>query len=412
MDTISPFLVKNYLIGAHMPLFTPQDLVPLAKKNLGLRLTGNTQEANSGGFGDAIPLSHLGGAKDIIEFLTWAFLPELPKAQMEVIYNRYKEIDIHSSDCMPRLILHYAAQNNIGDAKERLSNKKNDALSMLYFKLELASIEVEAKKLVSFYNSTARIAPLELVTSQFPYLAQELAHNFNEKFFLRLKRNWEVYATSDDMDYLFLSDNLPHVQKYEVGYDFNNYPLGKVGRHHFEAVNVIKQVMFLGGENRTPDAEKNLEQRIYNSIKSIMKEVLYTSLDELQQNIEIKLSQHPEYPINFKKACNEMVMLVGKLQKNEQLSSEESLDLMKRTEDLIDNPSEYKTFLTAANSYRMVSGGELSAYMMLIAGWAAKIMTINCIGDAWIKFATEKLELISASQELAHVSQAYSLSCS
>ncbi|KTD60096.1 hypothetical protein Lsai_0206 [Legionella sainthelensi] len=393
-----------------MPLFTPQDLVPLAKRNLGLRLTANVTEANSGGFGDAIPLSHLGGAKDIIEFLTLAFLPELPRDQMEVIYNRYKEIDVHSSECMPRLILHYAAKNNIGDAKERLSNKKEDAISILFFKLELASIEVEAKKLASFYTSTSMIAPLELITNQFPYLAQELAYNFNEKFFLRLKKNWNAYATSADMDYLFLSDTDSHVQKYEQGYDFNNYPLGKVGRHRFETIQVIKQVMFLGGEHRTPDTEKNLDQRIYNAIKSIMKDSLYTSLNQQQHIIEIKLSQHRDYPVNFKRACNAMVMLVVKLQESEQLSSEESLDLLKKTEGLIDNPAEYKSFLTAANNYRMVAGGQLSAYMMLIAGWAAKIMTVNYIGDAWIRFATEKLELISTSQELADVSQAYSIS--
>ncbi|ARB91206.1 hypothetical protein [Legionella longbeachae] len=392
-----------------MPLFTPQDLVPLAKRNLGLRLTGNIKEANFGGFGDAIPLSHLGGAKDIIEFLTLAFFSDLPKDQMEVIYNRYKEIDIHSIDCMPRLILYYAAQNNIGDARERLSHKKDAPISKLYFKLKLASIEHEAKKLVSYYNANSMIAPLELIISQFPHIAQELAHNFNEKFFLRLKKNWNAYATSDDMDYLFLSDNFPHTHKYEVGYDFNNYPLGKVGRHHFEAVNVIRQIMFLGGENRSPDTEIHLEHRIYNSMKTILKDMVYTSLNQQQQNIEIKLSQHPEYPINFKKACNDIVMLVFKLQESEQLSSEESFDLLKRTGDLIDNPAEYKSFLKAANSYRMVSGGQLSAYMMLIAGWAAKIMTVNFIGDAWIKFATEKLDLISTSKELADLSHSCSI---
>jgi hypothetical protein len=104
-----------------MPLFSAQDLVLLAKKNLGLRLTGNTNEAKSGGFGDAIPLSHLAGANDIIEFITLSFLPELPREQMEAIYNRYKQSDVHLTDCMPRLLLHYASQHNIGDARERLS---------------------------------------------------------------------------------------------------------------------------------------------------------------------------------------------------------------------------------------------------------------------------------------------------
>ncbi|CEK10665.1 hypothetical protein [Legionella hackeliae] len=70
-----------------MPFFTSQDLLPLARKNWGLRLTANTEETKSGGFGEAIPLSHLGGANDIIEFVTLAFLPEPPRARMEAIYN-------------------------------------------------------------------------------------------------------------------------------------------------------------------------------------------------------------------------------------------------------------------------------------------------------------------------------------
>ncbi len=393
-----------------MTLFTSHHLVPLVKKHLGLRLTANTHEAESGGRGDAIPLSHLGGANDIIEFLTLAFLSEPPRTQMEAIYNRYKEIDIHSSDCMPRLILYYAAQYNISDAKERLSHsyKKYDLMGMLYFRLQLMLIESEAKKLAAYYSSTSMVCPLELVTSKYLHLAQELTHNFNEKLLLRLNKNWSIYANNDDMDYLFLTDNF--TRTYEDGYDFNNYPLGKVGNHDFKASNVVTQVMFLGGENRTPEAEKKLEKRIFESIKKIMKEDLYTSLHKLNQNIETKLSQHPDYPIAFTQACNEMVMLVVKLQENEQLSSEESIDLMNKTENLIDNPAEYKTFLTAAKNYRMISGGQLSAYMMLIAGWAAKIMTKDYIGDAWIKLASEKLELISTSQKLAEVGHAFSKS--
>lgn len=107
-----------------MPLFTAQDLVPLAKSNLGLRLTSNTEEVNKEGHGDAVPLSHLAGAEDIIEFLTLSFLSEPPKEQMEVIYKRYRQSDIRHNDCMPRLILHYAAKHGIDDAKERLSLSK------------------------------------------------------------------------------------------------------------------------------------------------------------------------------------------------------------------------------------------------------------------------------------------------
>ncbi|NDH08053.1 MAG: hypothetical protein EBY16_00245 [Gammaproteobacteria bacterium] len=394
-----------------MPLlFSAQHLVPLAKKNLGLRLTGNTNESKSGGFGDAIPLSHLAGAKDIIEFVTLSFLPELPRERMEAIYNRYKQIDVHSTDCMPRLILHYAAQHNIGDARERLSYKKNDHVTEGYIKLQVGAIASEAKKPASFYSSSKFVYPLDLVVKNLPYLAEELAYNFNEKLQLRLAKNYYVYATSDDMDYLFLTDDSQKSRNYEEGYDFNNYPLGKIGSRQFDSSNVVKQMMFLGGENRTSDSEKNLEDRIFNSIKDILKNELYASLGQLRQGIELKLSQHSNYPEDFKNACNGMIALVARLQENEQLSSEESIGLLKKTASLIDNPAEYKAFLTEAKSYRMVDGGRLAAYMMLIAGWAAKIVTVNYAGNAWIRLANEKLDYLAMTEECADASEAYSKS--
>ena len=390
-----------------MPLFSAQHLVPLAKKNLGLRLTGNTNEYISGGSGDAIPLSHLAGAKDIIEFVTLSFLPELPRERMDAIYNRYKQIDVRSTDCMPRLILHYAAQHNIGDARARLLYKKTDHVTETYSQLQLGAIASEAKKLVSFYSSSNLVYPLDLVVKNLPYLAEELAYNFNEKLQLRLAKNWHAYATSNDMDYLFLTDDVHNIQNYAEGYDFNNYPLGKIGSRRFESANVVNRVMFLGGENRTPDSEKNLANRILNAIKNILKNELNTSLRELQQRIELKLRQHSNYPEDFKNACNGMMALVFRLQKNEQLSSEESIGLLQKTASLIDNPAEYKAFLTEAKSYRMVEGGRLAAYMMLIAGWAVKIMTVNYAGNAWIKLANEKLDYLETTEACADASEAY-----
>ncbi len=136
-----------------MPLFSPQDLVPLAKKNLGLRLTPNTNEANVGGAGDVIPLSHLAGANDIIEFITLSLLPELPRERMECIYNQYKQVNASSTDCMPRLILHYAAQHNIGDAKNRLSFIKQNAVKDGCLTLQVKAISSEAITLLSYYNT-------------------------------------------------------------------------------------------------------------------------------------------------------------------------------------------------------------------------------------------------------------------
>lgn len=397
-------------IGSDMTLFSAQDLMLLAKKNLGLRLTGNTREAQNGGFGDALPLSHLAGANDIIEFITLSFLPTLPRERMEVIYSRYKQIDVHSTDCMPRLILFYAARHNIGDAKERLSYKKNQPGTEGYIKLQVGAIASEAKKLVSFYDSSKVVYPLELVLKNLPYLAAELAYNFNEKLQLRLAKNWDVYATSDDMDYLFLTGDSQGDRTYEEGYDFNNYPLGKIGGRQFDSSNVVKQMMFLGGENRTLDSKNNLEKRIFESVKDILKDELYASLTKIQQNIELKLSQHPHYPEDFVNACRGMIALVARLQENEQLSSEESLGLLNGTARLIDNPAEYKAFLTEAKSYRMVDGGRLAAYMMLIVGWAAKIMTVNYVGNAWIRLANEKLDYLATTEKCADASQAYSTS--
>ena len=168
--------------------------------------------------------------------------------------------------------------------------------------------------------------------------------------------------------------------------------------------------MFLGGKNRTPDSEKNLEDRIFSSIKDILKNELYASLGQLRQGIELKLSQHSNYPEDFKNACNGMIALVARLQENEQLSSEESIGLLKKTASLIDNPAEYKAFLTEAKSYRMVDGGRLAAYMMLIAGWAAKIVTVNYAGNAWIRLANEKLDYLAMTEECADASEAYSKS--
>ncbi len=177
--------------------FSAKDLLYLAKKNLGLRLTNKTDETKSGGFGDAIPLSHLAGAEDIIKFVTLSFLPQLPREEMETIYNQYRQMNVHSSDCMPRLILHYAAQHNIGDARERLSRKKNKQLTEGYIKFQVEAIASEAKQLVSLSDDL--LSPLDFVIDNLPYLAEELAYNFNEKLQLRLALNWDIYAISNDM---------------------------------------------------------------------------------------------------------------------------------------------------------------------------------------------------------------------
>ena len=388
-----------------MPLlFSVQDLVPLAKKNLGLRLTDNLSEYESGGMGDAIPLSHLAGAQDVIKFVTLAFLPEVPREEMEVIYAMYHKPGDDSNNCMPRLMLHFGAKHGIGDAKHRLSNKKTDN------KIQLTQIESEAKQLASFYKVTGGVYfTLEKVVNKLPYLSQELADNFNEKLQLRLKLNWQCYATASDMDYLFLSDSKvgETLQRYQIGYDLNSYPLGKTGKHQFTKSNVVNKLLVLGGEYRTDDSQENLEKNIFARIKTMLKEALDDELSRLEKSIRVELDKYPKDADYFTSACSGMIDLVARLQENKQLSSTESIDLLKKTLDLVDNPHNYKSFLTEAKSYRMVAGGRLAAYMMLIAGWAAKIMSINYAGDAWIRLANEKLDYLTTTEKCANASEAY-----
>lgn len=389
-----------------MTFFSAKDLIPLAKKNLGLRLTNKTNEVESGGYGDAIPLSHLAGAEDIIAFITLSLLPELPRKQMISIYSAH-------SPYLPRLLLHYAAQHNILDARQRLAciNQEKEHLTEGYIKLQVEAIASEAKKLESFYRVHNRVPTLEYVVKNLPYLAEELAYNFNEKLQQRLAMNYNAYAKSDDMTYLFLtidSDDSEGCRVFTHGYDFELYPLGKIGSRQFASSNVVKHENFLGGKHRNSGSEKNLEDRIFHFIKDILKHEVDVSLGRLLQGIKQKLGQHSNYPEEFKNACSAMVALVMRLQENGQLSSEECIGLLEITERLIDSPAQYKTFLTEAKSYRMVDGGWLAAYMMLIAGWAAKIVTVNHAGNAWIKLANEKIDYLETTEECADKSRAYS----
>ncbi len=393
-----------------MSLLSAQDLVPLADLNLGLRLTANTKEVDTGGKGDAISLSHLAGADEIIKFITLARLPESPRAEMESIYKKYKQANIRSVSCMPRLILYYAAQHDIDDAKDRLSN--NEKFLAGYFELQISAIESEAKKLASYYSSSGVACPLKLVVKKLPHLANELAHNFNEKLKLRLSINYDVYATSDDMDYLFLSGTSAHPLNYRGGYDYNNYPLGKVGHHKFKCSNVVYQMMFLSGENRTSDMKQNTEDRIFKLIKRLIENKLNCSFSKLQQNIPQKLEQQPHYPEDFKNACHKMTALIVRLRENKKLSLEASIDLLEKTVKIIDNPLLYKKFFGEAKSYRLVDAGRLAAYMMLITGWAAKIVTTNYAGDAWIRLANEKIDYLATAEECTDKSESYSNSMS
>jgi len=94
-----------------------------------------------------------------------------------------------------------------------------------------------------------------------PYLAAELAYHFNEKFQLRLTLNWKSIANDDDMAYLVLSDGRD-MCTYQSGYDFNNYPMGKIGNREFIGKSVKAYVEFKGVEHRTLESKNSLEARL------------------------------------------------------------------------------------------------------------------------------------------------------
>lgn len=149
----------------------------------------------------------------------------------------------------------------------------------------------------------------------------------------------------------------------------------------------------------------------------------------IQLRIAEKLNQYRASSIDFVQACEKLVAVVAPLseEKDTPLQTKEVLDLMSKIEDLIDDPSGYKAFLHAAKGYQTIAGGKISAYMLLVAGWAMKIagMAINMIsigcrsdeeyrgdngyrGDALIRLANEKIEQIEAVEELADASKTLS----
>ena len=156
-------------------------------------------------------------------------------------------------------------------------------------------------------------------------------------------------------------------------------------------------------EQRYPEQEK-AQKKSQVTLASSASE----SLKTLQQSIPKKLDQNPRYPQTFKAAVTEMAQLIVKLQQQGELSSTDAMSLMKETNELIDTPQNYAKFLVTARSYEAVAGGKLSAYMTLIAGWAAKIVTGGYKGDRWIRLATEKLQQIKTVEILASESESLS----
>ena len=126
----------------------------------------------------------------------------------------------------------------------------------------------------------------------------------------------------------------------------------------------------------------------------------------LQEEITRQLDEkHSNYPPEFKNAITEMAQLIVSLNNKGELITLDAISLMALTKELIGNPQRHHRLLTDAKRYETVAGGELSAYMMLIAGWAARIVTFGYKGNEYIDRANKKLEQIKTVKTLASESK-------
>ena len=127
-------------------------------------------------------------------------------------------------------------------------------------------------------------------------------------------------------------------------------------------------------------------------------------LEKLEKTLGDEANRvHAEHPV-FVDATKHMLQLVLKLHQENKLPFMDALNLMSRTAKLLHHPEEHKAFFDAACDYNLVSS-KLSAWMMVIAGYLAKMVTFGCLGNAWVKLGSEQLEQTLIVEKLATESQ-------
>ncbi len=110
------------------PLFNYVDIHHILTSNLGLRLSHRPDEITDGGFGDTIPLSHLGGAKESIQFVTLSALilrnpnldPLIRQQHLQTlnqIFETFAGHDHENFKYAPALMLVYASLLNISSVQ-------------------------------------------------------------------------------------------------------------------------------------------------------------------------------------------------------------------------------------------------------------------------------------------------------
>ena len=219
-------------------LFHYQNIHYLFTHQLRLRLTDREHELQAGGFGDAIPLSQVGGAKDSIEFATLAAIMIQKdgtdfdcteyRQRLNTIFKHYAGPNLDRLDCVPTLMLSYARLLSISDLSAysfddcRLPRNEEAHLIEVYQKCQGSLLPIGV-----FDHHSSYYADL-------PLLRLHLTHNFNLLLKRRLHFN-AVFYNAHTMLYLLLRDPQG---RFSDSYDCDAYALGKSGKAPFLAQDI------------------------------------------------------------------------------------------------------------------------------------------------------------------------------
>jgi hypothetical protein len=272
--------LKNYP-NPEPYLFTEKEIFILIKTSLGLRLSSNQHEIIHGGHGDAVPLSYLAGAQDILDFVTLAccMLNSTDLADDKIENIRKKLINIYKKYAK------YPCSDNSNELNQQylpgLITTYAKLLSITHSEEVLSSVtrlpEAEEAALLHIYNicgSSVLVLCLfdgRNTCGDMPILKQLLIDNFNQQLFYRLIYN-QCFFDKNQMYYFLLQE---HTNLFHYSYDLDRYPMGKAGQATFLPENILENISFV------PDVTPDLAVRQISGILKWLK----SNISKYQENI-------------------------------------------------------------------------------------------------------------------------------
>lgn len=281
---------------SQLTLFNFEDLHHILNANWGLRLSHIPTELEQGGCGDAIPLSHLGGAKDSITFVTIAAIllrnqnldPSIHAqytSQLTSIFTRYAGFQHQAVTCIPSLMLVYASLVKLTDLpvnaqqlERRLSSVEEDLLMKVYHQAGGALFPCFVFDKTSAYYDAL------------PLLRLHLTYDFNQLLQARLQLNCIFYRNNPF--YLLLTDQQ---ERYHTGRDFDAYQLGKAGEASFSVQDIVHHL---------PISDPNAIAPIWSWLKQQCKV-------QTNPSLEHSTAKPPTYWQQCSKFCQENKLAVA-----------------------------------------------------------------------------------------------------